>query len=92
MSDNLGFKSPAAKLAAKLSAKICIEMGASLEYIEQELGKCKTLKQFKVARTRIQDYSVAQTMNVAKLTLEMAQDGIKLQSETKRRKIEETLK
>lgn len=83
--NNLGFGTPAAKLAAGLSAEICTRMGDTLQYIEDELKECKTLKQFKAARLRIQNRSVAETLKVMELTMNMAREGNEL---AKKRKIE----
>lgn len=47
--DEFGFGSPAAKIAAKLGADITMEMGESLEFINERLARCKTLKDFKSA-------------------------------------------
>jgi hypothetical protein len=87
--DELGFDTPAAKLAAGLSAQICIEIGDTLQYIEDELSKCKTLKQFTAARTRIRDRTVEETLKVVELTMNMTRESAKVRSAAKKRKIEE---
>jgi hypothetical protein len=69
--DPHGFESPAAKLAAKTGAKMTLLLGNTISVFIQELDKCKTLKQFKDARTFLQGASAVITMAAEKITVDM---------------------
>lgn len=73
--DDRGFGTPAAKIAAKLGADICITMGTTMQLINDTLAPCKTLKDFKRARAAVEQHSVNATGKVALLTLTMMREN-----------------
>lgn len=82
---DLGFGTPAAGLAGQLAHDLCLDMGTTLQFVNDTLSQCKTLKQFKTARSAIETFSLVQTVKVGHLTMKMANDKSDLKKQKQKK-------
>lgn len=76
--DPSGFGSPAMKLVAGAYAQTVVLFGASFIAMEATLDSCRTLKQFKAARTAVKELAKTTMASAEVISLHMLSEGIEL--------------